>query len=52
MKSINILIGWERCGHSQDQKAGILNANLNIISCDLEEDDPFLEADMCFEVID
>ena len=33
------------------RKAGILNANLDAISCDLEEeDDPFLEADMRTEV--
>ena len=32
-------------------KAGILNAELDVISCDLEEeDDPFLEADMRVEV--
>ena len=29
------------------RKAGILNTNLNIVSCDLEEeDDPFLEIDL------
>ena len=33
------------------RKAGILNADLDVIFCDLEEeDDPFLEADMRMEV--
>ena len=33
------------------RKAGILNADLSVISCDLDaEDDPFLEADMRMEV--
>ena len=33
------------------RKAGILNANLDVVSCYLEEeDDPFLEADMRMEV--
>jgi len=62
VKSINILIvlswvakAWPliraeiiaRCF----RKAGILNANLDIISCDLEEEDnPFLEANIHMEV--
>jgi len=62
VKSINILIAlswvaktWPliraeaiaRCF----RKAGILNANLEVISCDLEEEDnPFLEANIHMEV--
>ena len=34
-------------------RLGILNANLDVISCDLEEEDnPFLEADMRMEVLE
>ena len=62
VKSINILIALRWVAQAWllvradtiakcFRKAGILNADLDVISCDLEEeDDPFLEADICMEV--
>ena len=62
VKSINILIAlrWTAKAWSQVKpetimkcfkKAGILNADLDVISCELGgDDDPFLDADMHMEV--
>ena len=61
VKSINILIALRWVAKAWSlvraetiakcfRKVGILNADLDVITCDLEEDDPFLEADMRMEV--